>query len=884
MTRSVFRVIAVCAIVAAALGGVAHAGDGWVQQKLIAGDGLEGDAFGIDVLVEGDTAVISAPATFERPGKVYVLERIDGFWQQVQVLSPTFDVEPPPDWADLFGWSLSLSGDTLLIGAPFAFNPQFGPAGAAYMFTRSDGVWEQEQTILPSVAQPSVNFGTTVAVVDDTAVVGAFGDNGNIGAAHVFVRADGQWDETQKLTPSDHKPGQTPQFGRGLAFDGETLMVGAVDFDFSTNERVQGAVYVYTQSAGDWMEMQKLLASDGVSGDQFGYSVALSGNTALVGARHADIDDTANQGAAYVFEYNGGVWSETQKLVVGDGEIHDRFGHIVALHGDTAVVGGNNSNSEFGGVQPPLKPGVAYMYTRESGQWNLTREFTAFDGRDDDWFGWAVSIDDSTLLIAASDGVDGSPSQGATYVFTQPAADHGVIEGGIASLGHCGVQPAMLSDATVEVAGNGIAGALNTGDNGHYQFAVPANESPLDITVTAPGHLPVTIEGISLAAGETITQDFDLALDAPCAAEDPAGVSVVLEPDHTAVETLVIGNLDGVAALEWAVTAAEPLSAAGLPASAGGQSNSPMAAYGRWSELVTQALVGNDFARPDSGLKLSSVTGARTIGHGPSQAGASRQPAVVDCNGEPGLMINDNGTVDDGYSWGADQVIFVDRFTPVAYPAPFSAVCVALITSSPTSMEFEIVVFDDTGPDGGPGSELGALAVSAEDLPGGPPIPTTPVWFGYDISSLDITVESGSVYIGVRWAPAGEFIAADKSPGNPMGFAGGYVWNDFDGLWRPLAQAFFSYRSLFVRAVANPAGCIAPGDIPWVSLAPTSGTTPAGESGEIEVTFDAAGLAHGEYEANLCIESNDPVRPLIVVPVKLTVVPADVVFFDRFEP
>ena len=120
----------------------------WLEQKVVSDDGQAADLFGFRVLVSGDTAFISAPAPIYRPGKVYVMKNVAGVWTSTQQLTATPSITPPPNWSDFFGWSLSLSGDTLLVGAPEVFDPMFGPVGGAYVFVRSGDTWVQQQELL----------------------------------------------------------------------------------------------------------------------------------------------------------------------------------------------------------------------------------------------------------------------------------------------------------------------------------------------------------------------------------------------------------------------------------------------------------------------------------------------------------------------------------------------------------------------------------------------------------------------------------------------------------------------------------------------------------------------------------------------------------------
>jgi len=194
-----------------------------------------------------------------------------------------------------FGISVSVNGDTALIGAPLDEDH----TGAAYVYVRTGGVWTEQAKLLASDGASEDWFGSSVSIDDDTAVIGAFLENNWTGSAYVFIRTGGVWTEQKKLTSSD---GATEGwFGRSVSVDGDTAVIGAPrDHE---NGFDAGAAYVYVRTGGVWTEQAKLLASDGEEDDSLGFagsSVSLSGNTAVIGAS-GDDDNGSAAGAAYVF-------------------------------------------------------------------------------------------------------------------------------------------------------------------------------------------------------------------------------------------------------------------------------------------------------------------------------------------------------------------------------------------------------------------------------------------------------------------------------------------------------------------------------------------------------------------------------------------------------
>jgi hypothetical protein len=193
-------------------------------------------------------------------------------------------------------------------------------------------------------------------------------------------------------------------------------------------------------------------------------------------------------------------------------------------------------------------------------------------------------------------------------------------------------------------------------------------------------------------------------------------------------------------------------------------------------------------------------------GLAPPFQGVPGHTAGIDCDNAPGIMIHDDGTVETGYQSGPGILgIFADKFTPASYPSTYTSVCLAFnrLCGGPTSERVEVVVFDDDGPGGSPGTELGAMQVTVDNIPIFPD--STPLWNSFDISSLNIVVNDGSVYIGARWTPPSffdrVFLSSDE---NGPGDGDGYYFDNFDNFWTPIRNFFPFYRAMFVRAVEQP--------------------------------------------------------------------------------
>ena len=295
-------------------------------------------------LVVSDAAGRRVPASLAVDGQAVQL-RVDDFGAAYPlVVDPWFEQAKlsASDAAngDLFGWSVAVAGDTAVVGAPFDNTVAGTDAGSAYVFVRSGGAWTQQAKLRASDAANGDLFGVSVAVAGDTAVVGAYDDNTvagvDAGSAYVFVRSGGAWTQQAKLTASDAANGDA--FGISVAVAGDTAVVGAYADDTVAGGDA-GSAYVFVRSGGAWTQQAKLTASDAANGDAFGISVAVAGDTAVVGASYDDTVAGTDAGSAYVFVGSGGVWTQQAKLTASDAANGDAFGISVAVAGDTAVVG-----------------------------------------------------------------------------------------------------------------------------------------------------------------------------------------------------------------------------------------------------------------------------------------------------------------------------------------------------------------------------------------------------------------------------------------------------------------------------------------------------------------------------------------------------------------
>jgi hypothetical protein len=310
---------------------------------------------------------------------------------------------------DDFGVSVAISGNTAIVGNENGNSGQ----GAAYVFMLSGSAWNLQQEITAADGAVGDNLGVSVAIDLDTAVIGAtghaVGGQAGLGAAYVFTRNGVTWTQQQELTV-----GQTTDFGTSVAIGGNTVVVGNFDDAVGDNFE-QGTAYVFMRTGSTWSQQQKLTAADGAATDQFGTSVAIGGNTIVVGAVQHEEDNLGQNegGAAYVYTLSGATWTQQQELSAAD-EGNDDFGQSVALDGNVLVVG-----AEFHKVGNNFGQGAAYVFMRNGTTWNQQQELTANDGAAFDGFGGSVAIEGNLLVVGANQhSVVGNANQGAACVYT----------------------------------------------------------------------------------------------------------------------------------------------------------------------------------------------------------------------------------------------------------------------------------------------------------------------------------------------------------------------------------------------------------------------------------------------------------------------------------
>jgi hypothetical protein len=472
--------------------------DPFVQQaKLTASDGAALDFLGTSVAISGDTVVVGAGfanvGTNADQGAAFVFVKPGSGWANATETAKLTASDGAA--GDHLGTSVAASGDTVVAGAPFADAGANSNQGAAYVFVKPGSGWANAAETAKLTASDGAAFadlGFSVAVSGDTVAAGAPGvasvsASPNVGAAYVFVKPESGWanaSETAKLTASDGCCGS--ELGRSVAIWGDTVVVGAPRLPLG-----RGAAYVFVKpGSGGWAnatETAELFASDPVASAQLGTSVAVSGDTVVAGAPGASVGTNTDQGAAYVFVKPGLGWApfaiETAKLTTSDGATGDHVGFSVAASGDTVVAGARDADV---GTNPDQ--GAAYVFAKPGSGWATateTAKLTASDGAAGDELGFSVALAGDTAVATAPEAdVGTNADQGAAYVFgSPPFTDHLL-------------QP--LSEST-----DPANPVINTGKNGRViPVKVQISQGGTAITdANAPG--PVTIAVSKLASCST---------------------------------------------------------------------------------------------------------------------------------------------------------------------------------------------------------------------------------------------------------------------------------------------------------------------------------------------------------------------------------------------
>lgn len=561
-------------------------GGAWTfQQKLVAqgtNARVGGDTFGIAVAISGDTIAVGSTLhdydenganLLNSAGAVFVYTRTAGVWtQQQKLVSVGTNARTA---SSNLGYAVDIDGDTIIASAPNHSYDENGAnalsnCGAAFVYTRTAGVWTQQQKLAgfgTNGRAASDNYGYSVAISGDTVSVGAVahkydeaGANAvtNAGAVYIYTRTAGVWSAQQKLVGFGTNGRVTSDlFGQGIDISGDTVAVGArgqgYDAAGANLVTTAGAVFIFTRTAGVWSAQQKLVATGTnarVASDTFGKSLSLAGDIVVIGSSAQDYDENGanlltDAGAAFVFTRSGGVWSQVQRLVSSSPRTAgDVFGVGVAVSGNTVVIGAEAHDYDNAGVNFISAAGAAFAYDYNGSSWALNSKVVAalapgvrtlsssFN------FGKvvAVSEDESTLVVGcAADtfdalGGDSLTAAGAAYVYIKSGGNWvlqqklvGTGTNGRMANDNFGISVGISGD-TIVVGATGQdydeSGVLSTSAGAAFVFTRTAGYWSLQQKLLGVGTnarigsdafgASVAISGDTIAVGAT-GQDYDAA-------------------------------------------------------------------------------------------------------------------------------------------------------------------------------------------------------------------------------------------------------------------------------------------------------------------------------------------------------------------------------------
>jgi len=369
---------------------------------------LKGE-FGLKVALSGDTALVSAPSAtvggLAGAGSVYVFIRSGSKWT-LQATLVASDAAAQDD----FGRALAFAGNTAVVGAENKTVAGQAEAGEAYVFVRSGTTWLEQAKLTAPTPTVYDEFGYRVALSGDTALVSApvDGDSSSrAGAVYVFTRSGGTW--SRRTTIADPVTVGGDGFGWALALSGTTAMVG--DYDFPGNQ----AVYVYTGSGATWSQPAKISDPAPIGDDNFSIALAISGNTALVGSSGTLKDSLRYVGSVYVYTRSGTKWVKQTELFDPVGAAYDSFGYSLAFSGGTAVIGAFGTP-----VHGRNEAGAAYVYARSAGAWSRRSTLTASDAAVGDMFGASLVLSGDQALVGSPTDIDTVSKAGAAYAYRMP--------------------------------------------------------------------------------------------------------------------------------------------------------------------------------------------------------------------------------------------------------------------------------------------------------------------------------------------------------------------------------------------------------------------------------------------------------------------------------
>lgn len=356
---------------------------------LTANDGEDNDLFGESVSISDDTAIVGASYDDDHKGSAYIFVRNGTNWiQQAKLTADDGAAE------DRFGFSVSISGNKAVIGAPVDDTGK----GSAYIFVRNGANWTQQAKLVASDADNFEAFGYSLSISGDTTIVSSPLDDNGRGAAYIFQKNNLNWTQQQKLVAGDGISNDA--FGFSVSISSDTAVISA-----PADDTEKGSAYVFSYNGTIWGQQAKLIDNNGEPYDNFGFCVSISDETVVA----TSINNNRGVGAAFVFIKNNENWTQQAKLIAENQQFPPNFGNSVSISKDTIVVGA------IEGTVDGNDRGAAFVFVRSNGSWMQRAALAgpAFQQRD---FGYSVSISGNTVAVGTRTGNSG---KGAVYIFVR---------------------------------------------------------------------------------------------------------------------------------------------------------------------------------------------------------------------------------------------------------------------------------------------------------------------------------------------------------------------------------------------------------------------------------------------------------------------------------
>lgn len=360
-----------------------------------ADDGLAGDKLGTSVAVSGNFAIAGAPYDDNNSvdqGAAYVYYYDGSNWVQQQKLTAIDGAA-----GDNFGSSVSISGNYIVVGVPGDDTSPYVNVGSVYIFFYNGNTWVQQQKIIPSGSTGNDQAGNSVCIDGNRLIVGAYQAdvivaNDNRGAAYIYQYNGLNWGFIQKLTASDGN--LHDWFGYSVSIEGNKAVVGAFQDDGAQQD--QGSAYIFSFNVTTWVEYQKLNSSNAAAFGHFGCSVSISGNWVIIGAPDEITPYGNADGATYCYYFNGALWVMQQRITADDqSNAAANFGVSVIISGNYAIIGADHF------FVSGEDRGAAHIYQNIGGGWKPLQKITDPGGLAGDDFGFSCGLDDKRFLIGA---------------------------------------------------------------------------------------------------------------------------------------------------------------------------------------------------------------------------------------------------------------------------------------------------------------------------------------------------------------------------------------------------------------------------------------------------------------------------------------------------